>query len=85
MEGGLKTWEKDFALACELQRALQALTEFCTSGRRYQTQNPYTIPEIKAALHAIAWAKGIDIPEGSDAWMDANQDAYKESANVDPA
>jgi len=49
--------------------ALRNLTEFCTSGRRYQTQNPYTVPEIKAALQALAEARGLP----ADAWMDANK------------
>ena len=35
------------------------LTDFCVSGRRYHSQNPYTIPEIVAALKAIARARGI--------------------------
>jgi hypothetical protein len=75
VEGGLKTWERDFALTVELERALSMLTEFCTSGRRYKTQNPYTLPEIKSALKALAWAKGMDTHPTSASWMDANKDA----------
>ena len=37
----------------KLRRALTNLLEFVTSGRRYQTQNPYTIPEVKAAMAAL--------------------------------
>ena len=53
-----------------LLTALKDLTEFCTSGRRYETQNPYTIPEIIAALKTIAFAQRGDVAN----WMDANND-----------
>ena len=35
-------------------RALEDLLEFVTSGRRYETRNPYTIPEVQAAFRALA-------------------------------
>ena len=44
--------------APDLLAALRDLAEFCTSGRRYETQNPYTVAEIKAALDAISAATG---------------------------
>jgi len=81
VEGGLESWTKDFAMVKELERALSVLTEFCTSGRRYKTQNPYTLPEIKSALKALAWVKGIDTQPPSTAWMDANNDAPKTGTN----
>lgn len=37
----------------ELREALAALLEFVTSGRRYETRNPYTIPEVEAAYKAL--------------------------------
>lgn len=36
-----------------LRIALENLLEFVTSGRRYETQNPYTIPEVEAAYKAL--------------------------------
>lgn len=40
----------------ELRLALTNLLEFVTSGRRYKSQNPYTIPEVQASFKAL----GID-------------------------
>lgn len=37
----------------ELEIALRALIAVFTEGRNYETQNPYTRPEIKAALEAL--------------------------------
>jgi len=37
----------------ELQTALKALLLFVTSGRRYKSQNPYTLPEVNEALKAL--------------------------------
>lgn len=37
----------------ELRKALTDLLEFVTSGRRYETRNPYTIPEVDAAFKAL--------------------------------
>ena len=50
--------------------ALKDLTAFCTSGRRYETRNPYAVPEIIASLKTMAVAQGMDI----SGWMDANND-----------
>ena len=36
-----------------LREKLRALTEYCTSGERYKTQNPYTVPAIKQASHLL--------------------------------
>lgn len=33
----------------KLEQALADLYDFCISGRRYHSQNPYTIPEIHNA------------------------------------
>lgn len=38
--------------------ALKVLAEYCTSGRRYYSTNPYGIPEIRAALEVIAASQG---------------------------
>ena len=52
----------------DVLRALEELTQYCTSGDRYKTQNPYTVPEIVTALKAIARARGFK----EKSWMDAN-------------
>lgn len=44
--------------AVKLIEVLKVLTEFCTSGRRYHSTNPYLIPEIRAALEVIAESQG---------------------------
>lgn len=62
--------KKKFDNAGNLLIALKDLTEYCTSGRRYKTQNPYTVPEIVAALKTIALAEDKPIEN----WMDANDD-----------
>jgi len=54
-----------------LLTALKDLTEFCTSGRRYESKNPYAVPEIIAALKTIAFVQGQN---PYDDWMDANKD-----------
>ncbi len=36
-----------------MKKALADLLEFVTSGRRYDVQNPHTIPEVKAAIEAL--------------------------------
>lgn len=35
------------------RKAVRALLAYVTSGRRYESRNPYTIPEVIAAIHAI--------------------------------
>ena len=37
----------------ELEAAVEALLDLITSGRHYQTQNPYTRPEIEQAFKAL--------------------------------
>jgi hypothetical protein len=37
----------------ELEQALADLYDFCISGRRYKSTNPYTIPEINNARIAL--------------------------------
>ena len=44
--------------------ALRQLIDYCTSGRRYQTQNPYSVPEIKDAIVALG-----DPSLGIDSWF----------------
>ena len=39
------------------RKALKDLLEFTTSGRRYKTQNPYTIPEVSAGFEALGLNK----------------------------
>jgi predicted RNase H-like nuclease (RuvC/YqgF family) len=51
----------------DLITALKEITRYCTSGERYKTQNPYTVPEIKQALIALTKAKG----KNPATWMDA--------------
>jgi len=46
------------AAAPDLLAALEAVVESFVTGEHYETQNPYTRPYIKAALSAIAKAKG---------------------------
>jgi hypothetical protein len=46
------------AAAPELLSACQTLLELFESGQNYETRNPYTRPEVKAAINAIAKAKG---------------------------
>jgi hypothetical protein len=46
------------AAAPELLAACQTLLEVFESGQNYETRNPYTRPEVKAAINAIAKAKG---------------------------
>lgn len=41
-----------------LLAALENLVKTFEDGSHYQTQNPYTRPQVKAALAAIAAAKG---------------------------
>lgn len=40
-----------------MKKALADLLEFVTSGRRYDVQNPHTIPEVKAAQEALKQAE----------------------------
>ena len=37
----------------ELREALETMLELITSGRHYQTQNPYTRPEVEQAYRAL--------------------------------
>ena len=37
----------------ELKEALEALLELITSGKHYETQNPYTRPEVEQAYKAL--------------------------------
>ena len=37
----------------DLEAALEALLDLITSGRHYQTQNPYTRPEVEQAYKAL--------------------------------
>jgi hypothetical protein len=37
-----------------LEKALDDLLLFVTSGRRYKTQNPYTIDEVKEAIRVLS-------------------------------
>lgn len=37
----------------ELRDALAALLDFVTSGRRYESRNPYSIPEVESAYRAL--------------------------------
>lgn len=46
--------------AKELLAALENLVQTFVDGSHYNTQNPYTRPQVKAALAAIAKAKGED-------------------------
>jgi hypothetical protein len=34
-------------------KALTDLLDFVVSGRRYETRNPYSIPEVNAAFEAL--------------------------------
>ena len=43
----------DAERASELQAALEAMLDLITSGRHYETQNPYTRPEVEAAYKAL--------------------------------
>ena len=36
-----------------LEKALDDLLIFVTSGRRYQAQNPYTLEEVKEAIRVL--------------------------------
>ena len=40
--------------------SLRVLTVFCTSGARYQSDNPYAIGAIKQALQTLADYEGLD-------------------------
>ena len=65
----------------ELLEALAGLIDLITSGRHYKTQNPYTRPEVKAALIAYGKMTG-QLPadfdpagwmrDGSKHWMDVD-------------
>lgn len=57
----------------ELLKNLIALIRVFTEGRNYNTQNPYTRPEIESALKAIKHTTGY---EGD--WMDAINPPPKE-------
>ena len=37
----------------ELQDALEAMLRLITSGKHYETQNPYTRPEVEQAYKAL--------------------------------
>ena len=37
----------------ELRAALEDMLDLITSGRHYETQNPYTRPEVKQAYRAL--------------------------------
>lgn len=50
----------------KLLAALDNLVDLFRAGKNYETQNPYTRPEVKAALEAIKEATGF---KGD--WMDA--------------
>lgn len=41
-----------------LLESLKALVKVFVEGRNYETQNPYTRPEVKAALKQIGKATG---------------------------
>ena len=54
--------------------ALRQLIDYCTSGRRYQTQNPYSVPEIKDAIVALG-----DRSLGIDSWFEGPPTAQDEA------
>jgi hypothetical protein len=53
MPKGPKDWRPTSKRGSELEAALAALLEFVTSGRRYETRNPYSLPEVKEAIRLL--------------------------------
>jgi len=45
----------------ELLESLKSLTKLFIEGKNYEAQNPYTRPEVKAALKAIGRATGQNV------------------------
>lgn len=59
MSGKSDTWDSEpEKIENEVLDSLKALVKVFVEGRNYETQNPYTRPEIKAALKAIGKATG---------------------------
>jgi hypothetical protein len=52
--------EKRKHAKAHLVNSLRVLTVFCTSGARYQHNNPYSIGAIKQALQTLADYEGLD-------------------------
>jgi hypothetical protein len=57
------------AAAPDLLSTLQNLVLIFQTGNHYDTRNPYTRPEVKTALEAIAKATGF-----TGDWTDSNND-----------
>lgn len=61
-----------FATSPKLLKSLIGMLELITSGRHYETQNPYTRPEVMEALETIKEATRFQ-----GRWVDAT-DQFKE-------
>lgn len=58
-EASERTDDEELNAAAEIRQALIGLLRFCIEGgQRYETKNPYCIPEVKAGLQALG--KAVD-------------------------
>jgi hypothetical protein len=54
----------------ELSQALKGLLKYCCDGRRYETQNPYTVPEIRQGLKILARQQRLPAEDYYEAKLD---------------
>lgn len=52
-KSGPHEWTPPKRYTSDLEKALGALLDFLTSGRSSETRNPYTVPEVQAAIKLL--------------------------------